>query len=100
VGKLKPLLGQPPPVHFRPSRLAAKTTIMPQQEAAHRLLGPDGIVLRAASRADEIAYRLVRFVRHQIAVSSPARSSRARVIASRRSVLTWSPGRRGIIEGR
>jgi len=37
---------------------------MTQQEAAHCLLGSDGIILRAASRADEIAYRLVRFVRY------------------------------------
>ena len=35
---------------------------MTQQEAAHCLLGSDGIILRAASRADEIAYRLVRLV--------------------------------------
>ncbi|MBA7589366.1 hypothetical protein ES708_31451 [subsurface metagenome] len=62
--KIEPLFGQPPPVHLRPGRLAAKTTIMPKQEASHSLLGPNGILLCAAPGANEVAYRLVRLVWH------------------------------------
>lgn len=64
MGEIEPLLGQRPPVHLRPGCLTSELAIMPLQEAAHRLLGPDGIVLRISSSANGIVYRLMRFVRH------------------------------------
>ena len=72
---------------------------MPQQEALQMLARLAEHPHGRGSGPNQIAHRLVRRVRHQTAVSSPARCSFARLSASRRSVFTRSPGLLGIKNG-
>ena len=91
--------GQPAPVHQRPGRPVIMMA-MAQQEAG-QLLARLPHRLRTAARRARTRSRIASWAGSgtQTGVSSPARCSLARLIASRRSVLIRSPGLRGINDG-
>ena len=80
--------------------LAAVEDAAVAQQKRQQLLALAAKVLgRRLAGANQITYRLVKGIRHDTAVSSPARNSRAKVTASRRLVLIRSPGFFGISAG-
>jgi hypothetical protein len=95
---LEPQSGQPATVHQRPGRPMV-VMAMAQQEAGELLTRLTQAAHRRQTGAHQIADRLVRLIPDPDRVSSPARCSLARLIASRRSVLIRSPGLRGISDG-
>ena len=90
--------GEPAPVHQGPGRPVIMTA-MAQQKAGELLARLPQHAHRRQSRAHQIADRLMGWVWNHTGDSSPARCNLARLIASRRSVLTRSPGLRGITTG-
>ena len=69
------------------------------QEGGDLLLMDPQRLDRGRPGADQVAHGLVPLVRHPDRASSPARSSLASATASRRLVLTRSPGFLGIGDG-
>jgi hypothetical protein len=94
---LEALLTEPSHVRLRPRGAAGEDPPVAEQEGLEVLAFGAQVLHRRLAGAHELAHRLGSGT--QMRVSSPARCRRAKVMASRRLVLTRSPGRFGIREG-
>ena len=95
---LKAQTRQPATVQLGPGRTPVMAALA-QQKSRELLPRPAQRVHRIQTGTHQIAHRLVPGIWNPDSGHSPARCSRARLAASRRSVLTRSPARLGISDG-
>jgi hypothetical protein len=88
---LEALLAKPSRVRLRPRGAAGEDPTVAEQEGLEVLALGAQVLHRRLVGAHELAHRFVTQVGHPDPVSPPARCRRAKVIASRRLVLTRSP---------
>src|SRR6516162_9970907 len=93
------LLRQPAQMRLGPMLASTVDPSVAQQKRQQLLVLAAKILRCSRVRPDKIADRFVHRSGTQTGVRSPARNSRASVTASRRLVLTRSPGRFGTNEG-
>lgn len=98
-GMIELLLLQPPQITHGPGLRPREDASVLEHEASY-LLAMDALGFdRSGPGANQITHGLVSRIGPHTAVSSPARKSLARAMASRRFVLTRLPGFLGISEG-
>lgn len=86
-------------VFRRPRTLSRVTKVVPKQKHLELLARPMLCAAHLVATAQQIPRRFILRLGMWMARNSPARNSRASWSASRRSVFTRSPGRRGTREG-